>query len=46
MKFLSNTIPHPGRFGKPEEFAALVEHIIDNPYLNAEVKIKTQISSN
>lgn len=37
VKFLSNTIPHPGRFGKPEEFAALVEHIIDNPYLNAEI---------
>lgn len=27
-------IPHPSRFGKPEEFAKLVLHIIDNDYLN------------
>jgi NAD(P)-dependent dehydrogenase (short-subunit alcohol dehydrogenase family) len=27
----------PGRVGKPEEFAALVEHLVTNPYLNAEV---------
>lgn len=28
---------HPRRLGHPEEFAALVEHIADNPYLNGEV---------
>ena len=26
-----------GRFGKPEEFADLVSHIIDNEMLNGEV---------
>ena len=28
---------HPKRLGLPEEFAALVGHIVDNPYLNGEV---------
>ena len=28
---------HPPRLGKPEEFAALVGHIVSNPYLNGEV---------
>jgi NAD(P)-dependent dehydrogenase (short-subunit alcohol dehydrogenase family) len=28
---------HPKRLGRPEEFAALVEHIVANPYLNGEV---------
>jgi NAD(P)-dependent dehydrogenase (short-subunit alcohol dehydrogenase family) len=28
---------HPKRLGKPEEFAALVGHIVTNPYLNGEV---------
>jgi NAD(P)-dependent dehydrogenase (short-subunit alcohol dehydrogenase family) len=28
---------HPKRLGKPEEFAALVGHIVANPYLNGEV---------
>ncbi|KAL3110096.1 hypothetical protein niasHT_015699 [Heterodera trifolii] len=36
-KFLSGTVPFPNRLGKPEEFAALVEHIIDNHYLNGEI---------
>jgi len=27
----------PPRFGQPEEFAALVQHVIDNPMLNGEV---------
>jgi 3-hydroxyacyl-CoA dehydrogenase / 3-hydroxy-2-methylbutyryl-CoA dehydrogenase len=26
----------PGRLGRPPEFAALVAHIVENPYLNAE----------
>jgi NAD(P)-dependent dehydrogenase (short-subunit alcohol dehydrogenase family) len=28
---------HPKRLGHPEEFAALVGHIVENPYLNGEV---------
>ncbi len=28
---------HPKRLGHPDEFAALVAHIIANPYLNGEV---------
>lgn len=28
---------HPGRPGRPEEFASLVLHIVDNPMLNGEV---------
>ncbi|WP_285686203.1 SDR family NAD(P)-dependent oxidoreductase [Actinoplanes sp. NBRC 103695] len=28
---------HPKRLGQPEEFAALVEHIVRNPMLNGEV---------
>ena len=30
-------IPFPPRFGRPEEFAALVEHILANPMLNGEI---------
>jgi NAD(P)-dependent dehydrogenase (short-subunit alcohol dehydrogenase family) len=30
-------IPFPPRLGRPEEFAALVEHIIENPMLNGTV---------
>lgn len=33
---LSATIPHPARLGAPHEFAALVQHVIDNDYLNGE----------
>uniref|UniRef100_A0A0K0EWI6 3-hydroxyacyl-CoA dehydrogenase type-2 n=1 Tax=Strongyloides venezuelensis TaxID=75913 RepID=A0A0K0EWI6_STRVS len=36
-EFLVNTVPNPGRFGSPEEFAALVQHIMENCYLNGEV---------
>lgn len=28
--------PHPARLGRPQEYAALVAHIIDNPMLNGE----------
>lgn len=31
---LATQIPHPSRLGKPEEYAALAAHIIDNPMLN------------
>ena len=34
---LAAQVPFPRRFGKPEEFAALVLHMIDNVMLNAEV---------
>ncbi|MEA2476994.1 MAG: hypothetical protein QOC87_1193 [Actinomycetota bacterium] len=33
---LADTIPHPHRLGKPEEYAALVKHIVENPMLNGE----------
>ncbi len=31
---LAAQVPFPPRFGHPDEFAALVEHIIENPMLN------------
>lgn len=34
---LGKMVPFPSRMGKPAEFAALVEHIVANPYLNGEV---------
>lgn len=34
---LNKSVPFPSRMGKPEEFAALVEHIVVNRYLNGEV---------
>lgn len=33
---LGRQVPHPSRLGDPDEFAALVEHIVDNPMLNGE----------
>ena len=33
---LGKMVPCPSRMGKPEEFAALAEHIINNNYLNGE----------
>ncbi|HPK53487.1 MAG TPA: SDR family NAD(P)-dependent oxidoreductase, partial [Smithellaceae bacterium] len=33
---LATMIPFPRRLGNPEEFAFLVQHIIENPYLNGE----------
>ena len=30
-------VPFPKRFGKPEEFAALAEHLLANDYLNGHV---------
>ncbi|MDX6287047.1 MAG: hypothetical protein QOG53_2532 [Frankiales bacterium] len=30
-------VPHPARLGFPEEYAALVQHIVENPMLNGEV---------
>lgn len=34
---LGAQVPFPARLGRPEEYAALVAHIIDNPMLNGEV---------
>lgn len=34
-KFAAN-VPSPKRLGKPDEYARLVEHILENPYLNGE----------
>jgi len=34
---LAATLPFPKRFGKPDEFAALVMHMIANPVMNGEV---------
>jgi NAD(P)-dependent dehydrogenase (short-subunit alcohol dehydrogenase family) len=33
---LAQSVPFPTRFGKPEEYAALVLHIVDNPMINGE----------
>jgi NAD(P)-dependent dehydrogenase (short-subunit alcohol dehydrogenase family) len=34
---LAQQVPFPSRLGKPQEFAALVRHIFENPMLNGEV---------
>lgn len=34
---LGQMVPFPSRMGKPDEFAALVVHIVENPYLNGAV---------
>jgi NAD(P)-dependent dehydrogenase (short-subunit alcohol dehydrogenase family) len=34
---LGAQVPHPSRLGDPDEYAALVEHIVTNPMLNGEV---------
>uniref|UniRef100_A0A914LEW1 3-hydroxyacyl-CoA dehydrogenase type-2 n=1 Tax=Meloidogyne incognita TaxID=6306 RepID=A0A914LEW1_MELIC len=36
-KFLGKLVLSPQRLGYPEEFAALVGHIVENPYINGEV---------
>nr|CAD7258123.1 unnamed protein product [Timema shepardi] len=35
--FLAKQVPFPSRLGKPHEFALLVQHIVENPFLNGEV---------
>jgi hypothetical protein len=30
-------VPHPSRLGRPDEYANLVRHIVDNAMLNGEV---------
>ena len=34
---LGASVPYPPRLGRPEEFAGLVEHVVENQYLNGEV---------
>lgn len=34
---LGQMVPYPSRLGKPDEFASLAVHIIENAYLNGEV---------
>lgn len=34
---LAAQVPFPKRLGKPEEFAALARHIVENPMINGEV---------
>jgi NAD(P)-dependent dehydrogenase (short-subunit alcohol dehydrogenase family) len=34
---LAATVPCPSRLGRPEEFAALVRHVVENDMLNGEV---------
>lgn len=34
---LASQVPHPRRLGDPDEFARLVEHLVDNSMLNGEV---------
>ena len=36
-KYWGSTVPYPSRMGSPSEYAALVEHIAKNDYLNGEV---------
>jgi NAD(P)-dependent dehydrogenase (short-subunit alcohol dehydrogenase family) len=37
VQALEAGIPHPSRLGRPEEYASLVRHLVDNPMLNGEV---------
>jgi NAD(P)-dependent dehydrogenase (short-subunit alcohol dehydrogenase family) len=34
---LARSVPHPARLGRPDEFAALARHIVENQMLNGEV---------
>jgi len=36
IRSLGEQVPHPSRLGQPQENAALVAHIIENPMLNGE----------
>jgi hypothetical protein len=33
---LAAAIPHPSRFGRPDEFASLAVHMIENHLINGE----------
>lgn len=34
---LEKQVPFPSRLGKPDEYASLVQHIVENEYMNGEV---------
>jgi NAD(P)-dependent dehydrogenase (short-subunit alcohol dehydrogenase family) len=34
---LGQQVPFPARLGRPDEYAALVQHVVSNEYLNGEV---------
>lgn len=34
--FLAKTVPFPQRLGQPDEYAMLVQQIVENPLLNGE----------
>lgn len=34
---LGKSVPYPSRLGRPDEYAAMVQHIVENDYLNGEV---------
>jgi NAD(P)-dependent dehydrogenase (short-subunit alcohol dehydrogenase family) len=36
QKTLGASVPFPSRLGDPQEYAKLVMHIVDNPYMNGE----------
>ncbi|VEL35464.1 unnamed protein product [Protopolystoma xenopodis] len=36
-KQLTSSVPNPQRLGHPDEFAHLVQSIIENPMLNGEI---------
>ncbi|RMI34139.1 3-hydroxyacyl-CoA dehydrogenase [Nocardia stercoris] len=36
ISHLGKQVPHPSRLGDPAEFAALAQHIVENPMLNGE----------
>jgi NAD(P)-dependent dehydrogenase (short-subunit alcohol dehydrogenase family) len=36
QRSLGSQVPHPSRLGRPAEYAALVQHIVENPMLNGE----------
>ena len=35
--FLAKNVPCPSRLGYPDEYAALVEHVVNNKMMNGEV---------
>ena len=37
QKSLAASVPFPKLLGRPDQFAALARHIIENSYLNGEV---------
>ncbi|ESO12130.1 hypothetical protein HELRODRAFT_62336, partial [Helobdella robusta] len=37
QSFLANRIPFPSRFGSPDEYAHLVQFIIENHFINGEI---------